>query len=111
MKYIEKAIKEAQKINPSLFNSQSNLFLDPAFWQALGKALGWQAQTIGSFKGAKRKRVVDEKECQCCNKIKEFCRCWNFEIYERWHGEMMKFTNHLASGKDAESFFKELLAP
>lgn len=52
----------------------SSIFIDPAFWQALGKARGWIAPPSG-------------------------------QAYFYQH----RFIDHLAGGKDAESFFAELL--
>ena len=51
---------------------------DPLFWQALGKARGW-----GDFLNETDGRPA-----------------W----IDRWH----RFIDHLASGKDAEGFFKNL---
>lgn len=55
----------------------SEIFLQPSFWQALGKARGW-GEGDGSVK------------------------VWDWRGY--WH----RFIDHLAEGKDAESFFKDL---
>ena len=49
-------------------------FLDPLFWQALGKAMGWGGED------------------------------WDGGWRKHWH----RFIDHLAEGKDAESFFKDL---
>lgn len=58
--------------------------LDPAFWQSLGKALGW-------------KQVYE----RCLNDgSKSQAREW---VYQ-WH----RFIDHLVQGKDAESFFHSL---
>lgn len=56
------------------------IFLDPAFWRALAKARGWKEFAGGYEDG---------------------CVEWLFN----WH----RFIDHLASGGDAESFFKELI--
>jgi hypothetical protein len=56
------------------------IFLDPLFWQALGKARGWQAPES-------RNRDV-----------------LNGEWVDQWH----RFIDHLAEGNDAESFFSRL---
>lgn len=62
------------------------IFLDPLFWQALGKSLGWkQKPIIHLYKGEE-----------------------SLDFYE-WYIYWVKFIRHLASGKDAESFFTELL--
>ncbi len=57
--------------------------LDRTFWQALGKARGWRDEEDS----------CESSSCQHC------------------HGYMMKwhrFIDHLAEGKDAESFFATL---
>lgn len=55
--------------------------LDPLFWQALGKAKGWDDDE-GNIWGGKR-----------------------------WLGFWHDFIDHLAEGKPAEDFFTNLLAP
>jgi hypothetical protein len=56
------------------------IFFDPSFWQALGKARGWGIEPSGSiWQGVEQWRI-------------------------RWHD----FIDHLADGKDAESFFNDL---
>lgn len=52
---------------------------DPSFWQALGKELGWVDTDVRRIEG----------------------KIWRFH----WH----RFIDHLAEGKDAESFFATLL--
>jgi hypothetical protein len=57
----------------------SDVFLDPLFWQSLGKALGWR-----------------QDEDQWGDRA---------EWVSQWH----RFIDHLAEGKDAESFFENTL--
>lgn len=64
---------------------QSHFFLDHLFWQSLGKAMGWRGTTY----------------IQMGTKINETCNDWKYY----W----MLFVDHLAAGKDPESFFEELL--
>lgn len=56
------------------------IFLDPLFWQALGKAMGWKEW---------------ERESE--------------DMRHQWRINWHRFIDHLAEGKDAESFFNELL--
>ncbi len=96
---MEKAIKKAIEGGYATkccqeFNSGSNHHLvlhekeyfwcNPLFWQALGKAEGWDD---------------DIKKLELT------------PIYyvPRWRREWHRFIDHLAEGKDAESFFNELL--
>ena len=61
------------------YNCDKFIFLDPLFWQALGKAMGWAKNHL-----YKRNAIT-----------------WK----DYWH----LLIDHLASGKDTESFFKQLL--
>src|SRR3990167_10059015 len=61
------------------------IFLDKNFWVALGKSLGWSHITAWNYESGHK--IVDDK--------------WWLE----WH----RFIDYLASDKDAESYFKELL--
>lgn len=62
----------------------SSLFLDPLFWQSLGKSLGWKEIEMSD-----PHRPVNGKP----------------EWQNNWH----RFIDHLAEGKDAESFFESLI--
>jgi hypothetical protein len=61
------------------------IFLDPLFWQALGKARGWSV----------RCPLRKDNEYMSCKSYRLVC--WQC----KWH----TFVDHLAEGKDAESFF------
>ena len=63
---------------------------DPLFWQALGKAMGWDEYP--SFK--LKSDIAGGTFCQM----------------EGWRARWFQFIDHLAEGKDAEEFFRELLA-
>lgn len=60
------------------------IFLDPFFWQALGKARGWEDQKVSNLSFIGKTTGKAWKNC--------------------WH----RFIDHLAEKKDAESFFNEL---
>lgn len=66
----------------------NSIFLDPLFWQALGKALGWKEYS---------------SYCTCHSCGNDTCNMYT------WLCNMHRFIDHLAEGKDAESFFNELL--
>ncbi len=66
--------------------AQRKFFLDPLFWQALGKGLGWDKEP--------------QDACEECG-----ASLGGYE--ESWHS----FIDHLAEGKDPESFFKNILPP
>lgn len=61
--------------------SYSEIREDPLFWQALGKAEGWG----------------EDGYCPNICKREHWLRYWH------------NFINHLAEGKDVDSFFKDLL--
>lgn len=94
---IEKAIEGGWKprgVEIKEWSSKENVFnlipwqevtSDPLFFQCLGKSFGWEKCTMYSFSTGK---VYSENQ-------------WLYEIH--------RFIDHLASGKDAELFFKELL--
>lgn len=101
MTHIEQAIRDAaekggyaeRKDSMETGTAWRNRFiLDPAFWQALGKARGWEQENGWSG------------------------HVWGFEdgphgeniIVMNWENAMLDFNHHLAEGKDAESFFKDL---
>ena len=71
----------------------NELYIDPLFWQSLGKALGWED-------------IVNEKL---------FWNPMSSSDYEYWQGRSVweyrwhSFIHHLAENKDPEEFFKELL--
>ncbi len=65
------------------------IVLDPLFWKALGKAEGWG------------------DKCDMCNsKANGLCSAHR---YTSWHREWHRFIDHLAEGKDVDSFFNNLL--
>lgn len=95
----KKTSKEATEDIMQMSYVLPSIWLDPLFWQALGKALGWRRKLI-------REGYSEEKSG----------RSWfvNDDVYAdekipEWHYQMHRFIDHLAEGKDAESFFNELL--
>lgn len=68
------------------YKEMADIFLDPLFWQALGKAMGWE-KMLEDRKWGDKGEVPDPM--------------W----LRKWH----RFIDHLAEGKDAESFFEALL--
>ena len=77
-----------RKIQPAkllvfIMSRKSDIFLDPLFWQALGKSLGWG-------------RNIDGSKEQPFGNFKQ----WKLE----WH----YFIDFLAEGKTAEQYFETL---
>ena len=67
-------------------------FLDPRFWQALGRALGWQASC--------------ELSISCRQGHEEACRCRGFYWMYQWHC----FIQAIAEGNTPDVFFAHLSA-
>jgi hypothetical protein len=81
----------------SKFKSDKEVLLDPLFWQAFGKAMGWGLG--GHFRDCpalKDGYYSPSIECNC-------------EKRENWQYHWHRFIDHLSEGKDAESFFKDLI--
>ena len=66
---------------------KSDVFLEPGFWQALGRARRWTTDEDGKYwKGSLAE--------------------WKANYWKtHWHS----FIDHLAAGRDAESFFESVL--
>lgn len=102
---LEKAIQEAEKngfadISRHAMPEDLRWLLavtSPAFWQALGKARGWgeQACLEHGFNGR-----FDDYHRDCG-------KCMGKE-YKGYVYQMHCFIDHLADGKDADSFFQNL---
>lgn len=93
---METAIKKAMEggYPQASYLKQEIFLLDPLFWQALGKGCGWT-----SICNVCRKIYVDE--CFINHVGQPIGSVWKYN----WH----RFIDHLAEGKDAESFFTSLL--
>lgn len=70
----------------------TNIILDPLFWQALGKALGWSPGTIW-----RRIEMSDVKLMQV--------------EAEGWLVKALTYYELLLTGRDTEKFWEELLIP
>lgn len=64
-------------------DNDAERLLDPKFFQALGKALGW-------------------------NEISGSYHSYNEDGKTAWQMKMHRFIDHLIAGKSVESFFEEL---
>ncbi len=85
----------------SALNAEELIYLDPTFWQSLGKALGWSEGAWGSG-------LV----CAKCGKPEcgrgYWCGQDNWEKKEPWLYHWHHFIDHLAEGKSPDSFFEAL---
>lgn len=88
-----------------LIPSEKIFLLDPAFWQALGKSLGWWK--IDEF-GYEVKPLLNSREYKAGNTI------WSVEHVENmpfsWVTHWHRFIDHLAEGKSVDEFFDKLLS-
>ena len=81
------------------------VLLDPLFWQAPGKAMGWGEHTcLVCGYGTKMTRIIACDE----ERHKEGTI---YELTSQWRWYWHRFTDHLAEGKDPDSFFQALLSP
>ena len=69
--------------------SINRILLDPLFWQALGKAMGWEDGDSRAYWTREDSHKV--------------------VLLDRWQNEMHSFIDHLASNGNADDFFNELL--
>lgn len=70
----------------------AHIFLDPLFWQSLGKAMGWKM--VNDFSGE-----------QC---VRQHGNCTDMDCNPEWKYMWHRFIDHLAEGKDAKSFFEKI---
>lgn len=68
--------------------SYKEVVVDPLFWQALGKSLGWEGSKFYPYDETRRRGEM-------MSEAKWYSRC---------------FWNHLWEGKDIDSFFTSLLS-
>lgn len=97
-------------------DSDKKILLDPLFWQALGKAEGWgEVMTLIDEKGHPKEWCYYQ-HCDVCGEIvlgegeecPNDCQTENAPM-PSWTYHWHDLIDHLASGKDSDSYFKELL--
>lgn len=97
MKYTNEALKRACEIGKYAWTidfTLEKMLIDPLFWSALGKAEVWEERTYYEISCKAREYQVYEETSEVT---------WLYQ----WH----QLLDHLAEGKDIESFFKQLLTP
>lgn len=79
------------------------MLLDPAFWQALGKAEGCEVQAwcCPIHEIISEKFVTYEECCDLCGNNVAVKKIYMFY----WH----RFIDHIAEGKSVDDFFNQLL--
>jgi hypothetical protein len=70
---------------------KERFFLDLSFWQSLGKELGWNGRWMV--------QIFTDHDDQSAT----------VDGAPRWKYELHRFIDHLVEGKDAETYFTELL--
>ncbi len=78
---------------------EHHIFLDPLFWQSLGKAMEWEKGCSGC---GRMRKEPGFPECVKTGRVSHDNEEDGWKI--KWH----RFIDHLADGKDAESFFENL---
>ena len=96
-KRLAEVIEEHQgRASSSTTFSYDEFFLDPLFWQSLGKGCGWQDEFCTQCGKSPEKHIPRSRPCPGAGSIPDWL--------SRWHS----FIDCLAKGKSAEEFFKEL---
>ena len=84
--------------------NDSEVLIDPNFWKALGKALGWGKCIF--CEGAHKRG----HKCGNCNETGILPKIDPYEDKKGGHVHYWhKFIDHRAEGKDSKEFFKNLL--
>jgi len=93
-----------------------DILIDISFWNALGKGQMWMKNTgichCGHFQENHRKNGLgDDNKSSGIEENCFHCGCVMYISTKGtdWKQEMHHFIDHLASGKDIDSFFGELL--
>ncbi len=73
---------------PNIIWTREIVLLDPLFWQALGKAEGWQERFVSP-------------------KVSEHYK--NDSGYAEWQYHWHRFIDHMVEGKSVDEFFEKLL--
>lgn len=79
------------------------MVIDPQFWKALGKAMGWgNSKPHIWFESRKSGRMC--QSCGLATETKKECNRMTNDWLYQWH----KFIDHLAEGKSIETYFETL---
>ena len=106
--------EEGRQWHEAIINRNA-AFLDAAFWQSLGKALGWyQGEKWGVCPNCKKDEYYgSQKFCMDGGgeidhyfKIKSMKDCG--QVRHSWLAYWHRFIDHLADGKTAEECFENL---
>ena len=105
---IKKAVEGGMSYYPKNYNEKELIQLltgERAFWQSLGKSLGWVTKNEISHSGQCAAKI---KRCGIIGTDpKHFDTCY-MSNSDEWRWKWHRFIDHLAEGKDAESWFENL---
>lgn len=92
---------------PKLKLNNEAVFLDPLFWQALGRGMGWNKTMCLSCNHFYSVPLTDlEKEEVAINRN---CEHEKLKIYhQKWRDHWHRLIDHLAEGKSIEDYFQTL---
>jgi hypothetical protein len=76
--------------------SYDEFFLDPLFWQSLGKGLRWEDELCSQCGKSPEKHIPRSRACPGADTIPDWL--------SRWHS----FIDYVAKGKTVDDFFREL---
>lgn len=82
--------------------------LDPLFWQALENAMNWKEETVSYSIKSKQYTIVNSPNIVKRGAHTITRRRWKKNA-KPWLSHQHDFIDHLASGKDADSYFQRLL--
>lgn len=91
----------------------SDMVLDPLFWQALGKGLGWEPWRLYRNGMATSKDYPEHEKHRWVKENSEKIGVFDINSpvmsWQRvWIAEWHRFIDHLAEGKDIQNFFTNL---
>lgn len=104
-KAIQKAVEGGYNDGWKVSQLVEAVLLDPSFWQALGKSMGWSSLicyrcNLEMPQGAMIDGHIFEKQGTCECKENVYFKPWLYY----WH----RLIDHLAEGKTIESYFTNL---
>ena len=94
------AVPHVREMKTRQVYDQAEIFLDPAFWQSLGNAMGWDKDKKGKPIWIGRRYYLGHPERDLQMK--------GSTPIEFWQYQWLRFIDHLADEKGADEFFEHL---
>lgn len=101
--YLEGKVEGGSK---GVYINKSRILLDPLFWSSLGKAMGWREKYKHHIDNSLRPAL---RCTDCGGKPMVGSGHCSGNLKDEWLTNWHRFIDHLAEGKDANSFFSDLL--